>query len=82
MIPERLKGVYALALNGVEGEKQSAKKILDKLLEKYNLSIEDIEEEQVEIFAFTYRGKWQKSLLIQIAYKVLDCQPSFYNVRT
>lgn len=81
MIPERLKGVYNLALNGVDGEKDAAKKILDKLLQRYNLSIEDIGEEQPEIFAFTYHGKWQKNLLIQVAYKVLDCQPSFYNVR-
>lgn len=81
MIPERLKSVYNLALNGVDGEKESAKKILGKLLEKYAVSINELEEDQTEIFAFSFRGKWQRKLLIQVAYKVLDRQPSFYNVK-
>lgn len=59
MIPERLKGVYNLALNGVDGEKESAKKLLDKLLKKYNVSINEIEEEQPEVFhlLFMENGK-------------------------
>lgn len=81
MIPERLKGVYNLALNGVDGEKESAKKILDMLLKKYNVSIDQIEDDQPEIFAFIYHGKWQRKLLIQVAYKVLDCQPTCYSAR-
>lgn len=81
MITERLKGVYNLALHGVDGEKESAKKLLDKLLKKYNVSINEIEEEQPEVFAFTFHGKWQRKLLIQVAYKVLDCQPTCYNAR-
>ena len=81
MIPERLKSVYNLALNGVDGEKESAKRILGKLLEKYNVSINELEEEQADIFAFTFHGKRQRKLLIQVAYKVLDCPPTCYGVR-
>lgn len=81
MIPERLKSVYNLALKGVDGEKESAKKILDKLLDKYNVSINELEENQTEIFAFSFRGKWQRKLLIQVAYKVLDYQPALYSAR-
>ena len=81
MIPERLKSVYNLALNGVDGEKESAKKLLDKLLEKYDVSIHELEEDQTEIFAFSFHGKWQRKLLIQVAYKVLDCQPTCYSAR-
>ena len=41
---ERLKKLYALALRGVGGEKEQAQAILDKLLKKYAMTLDDLDD--------------------------------------
>lgn len=79
---ERMKKIYSLALNGIDGEQEQAQKILDKLLDKYSLSLEEINEEKTECFDIKYRGAEQESLLSQIIYKVTDnknCFGDYFN---
>lgn len=67
---ERLKKLYELALNGIDGEKENAKLILDRLLKKYNISIDELDEETVNDYKIEYHGKEQGRLLSQTVYKV------------
>ena len=41
---ERLQKLRALALRGVGGEKETAQAILEQLLQKYTLSMDDLDE--------------------------------------
>lgn len=45
-IIEKIRKVAALAQQGFDGEKDNAEKLVAQLLKKYNLTLEDIEEEK------------------------------------
>ncbi len=78
---ERLKKLYALALRGVGGEKEQAQALLEKLLKKYDMSIDDLDDEQSKEYHLTYHGKEQRKLLIQTVYKVLGDTSSLFELR-
>ncbi len=78
---ERLKKLYALALSGVGGEKEQAQALLEKLLKKYAVSLEDLDEQIVSEYHLNYHGSEQEKLLMQTIYKVTDDAHSFYHLR-
>ncbi len=78
---ERLKKLYALALRGVGGEKEQAQAILDKLLKKYTLTVEDLDEEIIQEYDLEFHGKEQDRILMQTVYKVTDDKDSFYHLQ-
>lgn len=78
---ERLKKLYALALRGVGGEKVQAQAILDKMLKKYAMTLDDLDEENVIECEFEYHGKENERILKQTIYKVTDDKNSFYNLQ-
>lgn len=68
----RIKKLQALAERGVGGEKDTAKKKLEKLLYENGItSLDELEEDKVEYFLFSYKGKHEILLLKQCVYKVL-----------
>ena len=68
---DKIKKVYALVEQGYEGEAKAAKFQLDKLLKKYNITLEEIlEEESEEEYEFKHRTKYEKQLIYQIIAKV------------
>lgn len=67
---EKLKKIYALAMQGVDGEKEAAMKLLAKLSKKYGVSIQNLDEEQVKEFEMEFHGKFEVQLLTQIVYKI------------
>lgn len=64
-----LKKLKALAERGIDGEKVNAEKILQKMLLKYNLTIEDIEGEKQQDYFFKAKGINEK-LIYQIAKRI------------
>jgi hypothetical protein len=69
---QRIKKLQALAERGVGGEKDTAEKMLQKLLKKNGIStLAELEEDKVEYFLFSYNGKHEIKLLKQCMYKVL-----------
>jgi len=77
---ERLKKLYALAMRGVGGEKVQAQAILEKLLKKYAITLDELDEKTVKYYELEYHGKEQESLLKQTIYKITDDKNSFYNL--
>lgn len=71
-IKERLKKLYALALRGVGGEKEQAEAILKKLIAKYGVSMDDLDEEVINEYEIKYSGEAEQQILKQIVYKVTD----------
>lgn len=78
---ERLKKLRALALGGVGGEKEQAQAILDKLMKKYDISFDDMDEDILNNYEFEYHGKEQESLLRQTIYKVTNSKSSMWGLR-
>ncbi len=71
-IIEKLKKVKELAERGVEGEAQAAKEKLDILLNKYGLTLKDLEEVKTNEYKFKYVTVYEKKIMIQCISKVLD----------
>lgn len=64
-----LKKLLALSKYGVEGEKANAQKILDKLLKKYEIDLEDLsEEDERKHRDLWYENEYELRLLNQLYY--------------
>ena len=63
-IKEKIAKVYELVKRGIAGEQQSAEKMLNKLLEKYNISEDDLINEKK--YYFKYASNLDEWLLIQL----------------
>ena len=55
---------------GVGGEADNAEEILRRLMEKYGVSEDELDEEERRRHDFEYHGKEQEKLLRQVVYKV------------
>lgn len=72
---EKLKGLKALAERGVNGEKESAQRMLEKFMEKYGITESDIGNDTVEIAWYRFQDFSEYRLISQIIYMVLgDCE--------
>lgn len=65
-----LKKVRALAEHGVGGESENAEKLLARMMKKYGISEEELDEETRVRHDFTYHGGEEKKILRQVVYKV------------
>ena len=67
---ELLKKVYALAERGERGEKEAARYMLEKLLEKYDIDEVELADEERQIHWFTCKDDQERTLFYQVCYKV------------
>lgn len=65
-----LKKIRALAEHGVGGEAENAEKLLARMMKKYGISEEELDEETRVRHDFTYHGGEEKKILKQVVYKV------------
>ena len=65
----RLERVKAIAERGVGGEKENAEALLNRLMAKYGISEEDIEDTAERDYFIRYHNFWERKLIVQIAYK-------------
>lgn len=68
-IIEKAKKVYALVNQGIAGEALSAKIQLDKILAKYNVSLDELTDERTEERFYRYWTDLDKHLFCQIVGK-------------
>lgn len=77
-----LKKLQALAERGVGGEKETAKKKLAQLMEKYNIEETDLDEEKMEVHDFRYHNEFERRILRQLFYKIVpDFRKHTYTYR-
>ena len=67
---ELMKKLMALAERGVGGEKETTKRKLAQLMDKYGVSDADLSDEALEDHEYKYRDQNEKKLLRQIFYKI------------
>lgn len=67
---QKIKHVQALAEHGDGGERDNARALLARLMEKYNLTEADLENERVETAWFVYHDELERRILAQIIYTV------------
>ena len=67
---ELLQKLYALAERGDRGERDAARRQLDKLLEKYNIDEAELADDVIEMHWFTCKNDQERTLFYQICYKV------------
>ena len=82
-IIEKLKKIAALAEQGVGGEKTNAVIILERLLKKHDLTWEDLkDEDKTAIYYFTYKNRWEKSILFACADRATNGIKTYRQVRS
>lgn len=64
-IVEQIKKVKKLAEEGVGGERENAKVLLEKLLKKYKITLDELAEEKKTLYKFKYKTLFEKKILIQ-----------------
>ena len=74
------KKLHALAESGIGGEKQNAKQMLDALMVKYNLTMEDIEGEKISREEFRYKNG-ERKLLVQVIASVMGAKVQIFKER-
>lgn len=65
-VKEKITKVYELVKRGIAGERQSAEKMLKKLLEKYNISEAELNSIDEKEYYFKYASNLDEWLLIQL----------------
>jgi hypothetical protein len=65
-LESKLRKLLILSERGIDGEKENAAEMLDKLLERHGLKLSDISDEAKEGYWFKYKGKMQERLLQQV----------------
>ena len=65
-VKEKITKVYELVKRGIAGEQQSAEKMLNKLLEKYNISEDELNSIDEKKYYFKYASNLDEWLLIQL----------------
>ena len=65
-IMDKLQKVLALAERGIEGEKVAAETLLNRLLDKYDMTIEDLKLEQKESHRVWWDTKAERQMIVQI----------------
>lgn len=66
-IKSRLMKMKALANAGVGGERANAEKLLAELAAKYGISLDDLDDEEIEEHEITFTQTWQRKLFGQMA---------------
>ena len=72
LIIEKLKKIKELAERGYAGEALVAREKLHMLLNKYGLTIEDLEDVQINSYKFKYITVQERSIILQCISKVID----------
>lgn len=69
---ELIKKLKALSDRGVGGEKENATVLLNKLMKKYGISEEELQEEKKQRVYITLKNEAEKAICYQILYAYFD----------
>ena len=70
-IVEKLTKIKTLSEQGIDGEAQAAKNALQKLLNRYGLTVEDLNDHVKKIRSFAAKGDNDQAVFIMCCYKIL-----------
>lgn len=67
----KLAKIKTMAERGTTHEREVAKRMLDDLLEKYDLTLDDIQDREERLYWIVYKRPYEKDLIFQIVAHVL-----------
>ena len=76
-ILDRIRKVQALAKQGSDGERQSAEARLKEMIEKYHISLDEVDEDKEEVFWYRCKGEDWDQIFGQVA-AVMGCRKFIY----
>lgn len=69
---KKLENLKQLSIRGVNGERENATVLLNKLMKKYGISEEDLKENQTKIVWITLKNKAEERICSQIVYAYFE----------
>ncbi len=76
LIIDKLRKIEALAVSGVDGEKENARRLLDALCKKHGITLDRLSNSERRLYKFKFSGKHEKTILIQTIGYVCDIHGS------
>lgn len=75
-IKAKMRKLLELVRQGVGGERENAQSMLEKLLKKHDLTLEDLDSEKAEVglYEFAFNDKLEKKLLTAVMHFVLQAK--------
>jgi len=77
----RMRKLLALAQRGVGGEKDTAQRMLDKMLSRHKMTIDDLNVDARKEYRITLTKMEHRTILFQVLYKVLNVDSIQYKHR-
>jgi hypothetical protein len=71
-ITKKIKKIHQLSERGIDGEAKAAKALLEKMLSKYGLTMDDLNQTELKQKWFRFRNPYERQLILQCASKVKD----------
>ncbi len=81
-IVEQIKKVKILAENGISGEKENAKNLLEKLLKKYKISLEELITDETKEYKFKFTTEYERKILNQCVAKFAPTIKQYIRYKT
>ncbi len=78
-INDKLRKLLVLSEEGFGGERNAAKKQLDKLLAKYNISLSDISDQHIDKIEYKYHTHWGLKMMLSLHSKITKDRSKFYS---
>lgn len=69
-VKELIRKIHALSVSGVGGEAEAALQKLNLMLSKYSVTLDEVLEDVVKTYEFSFKNEWDKKLMVQIYYAV------------
>lgn len=77
----QIKKVKTLAENGIGGEQENAKILLEKLLKKYKITLDELVTEEKTLYKFKFKTAFEKKILFQCIGKFAPSVKYFSEIR-
>jgi hypothetical protein len=65
-IKSKLLKIKALAERGIQGERENAQILLEKLLKHYHVTLDELAEEKQDFYTYHYKNVTERKLLVQV----------------
>lgn len=73
-INEKIKKLRELVERGIDGEAENAQRLLNAIIEKYGIKINEIDEEKEKCYSFYHKNQNERTLILQIIAVIKNTQ--------
>mgnify|MGYP004657726813 CR=1 FL=1 len=78
---QQIRKLQALADRGVGGEQINAREMINRLMDKYGITPDQLDMLTLNLYRFSYSNAWERKLMSQLFYLLGDKEWNCYTIR-